>query len=209
MELFLCEIRPGMKEVGRYKVPAGGATYVSLSSLPVPCHAHGRGIKRPRRASISTSRTFRIVALLAGIEPPLAWPQRGPRPRFDRRHRELRRPQHGVAGFDRNGWPTSVGISGRFASEYAVLHTIETHLEAKCSDGSYVLREIASRSRFRGHRLQRVQIGHPELAFGPEFASGTLRAAAAIAGAAHRRVACSGELGLGHRASILSMQSQP
>src|SRR3954469_7244084 len=71
--------------------------------------------------NLRTSRTFRIGALSAGIGPPLAWPQRGPRPRFDRRHRELQTGLTRVAGFDRKGWPTSVGISGRFASDYALL----------------------------------------------------------------------------------------
>ena len=47
-------------------------------------------------------------------------------PQFDRRHRELQAGLTKVAGFDRNGWPTSVEIggrialeiSGRFASDY-------------------------------------------------------------------------------------------
>jgi hypothetical protein len=67
--------------------------------------------------NLRTSRTFRIGALSAGIGPPLAWPQRRRRPRFDRRHRELQAGLTSVAGFDRNGWPTSVGIGGRIASE--------------------------------------------------------------------------------------------
>src|SRR5713101_2718796 len=67
--------------------------------------------------NLRTSRTFRIGALSAGIGPPLAWPQRGSRPRFDRRHRELQTGLNWVAGFDRNRWPTSVGIGGHFASE--------------------------------------------------------------------------------------------
>src|SRR5579872_5337145 len=67
--------------------------------------------------NLRTSRTFRIGALSAGIGPPLAWPQRAPRPRFDRRQRELQTAPPRVAGFNRNGWPTSVGIGGRIASE--------------------------------------------------------------------------------------------
>src|SRR4051794_24484417 len=78
--------------------------------------------------NLRTSRTFRIGALSAGIGPPLAWPQRGARPRFDRRHRELHAGPHQggrlrsewVAGFRRNQWPACIGISGRFASDYAV-----------------------------------------------------------------------------------------
>jgi hypothetical protein len=67
--------------------------------------------------NLRTSRTFRIGALLAGIGPPLAWPQRASRPRFDRRQRELQAALTKVAGFNRNGWPTSVGIGGRITSE--------------------------------------------------------------------------------------------
>ena len=67
--------------------------------------------------NLRTSRTFRIGALSAGIGPPLAWLQRAPRPRFDRRHRELQTGLNRAAGFNRNGWPTSVGIGGRIASE--------------------------------------------------------------------------------------------
>src|SRR5215468_10997856 len=78
--------------------------------------------------SLKTSRTFRIGALSAGIRPPLAWPQREAGPRFDRRLRERQAGLNRVAGFDRNGWPTSVGIGGRIASEsVAGLHRI-THI---------------------------------------------------------------------------------
>src|SRR5713101_4919249 len=77
-----------------------------------------------------TSRTFRIGALSAGIGPPLALPQRGPRPRFDRRLRELQAGLNRVAGFDRNGWPTSVGIGGRIASESVAGLARITHREA-------------------------------------------------------------------------------
>jgi hypothetical protein len=34
---------------------------------------------------------------------------------------------HRVAGFDRNGWPASVGISGRFASESVAGFGRNTH----------------------------------------------------------------------------------
>jgi hypothetical protein len=63
--------------------------------------------------NLRTSHIFRIGALSAGIGPPLAWPQRAPRPRFDRRQRELQAAPTRVAGFNRNGWPASVGIGGR------------------------------------------------------------------------------------------------
>ena len=80
--------------------------------------------------NLRTSRTFRIGALSAGIGPPLAWPQRAPRPRFDRRQRELQATPTRVAGFDRKGWLTSVGIGGRIASEsLAALRRI-THQHA-------------------------------------------------------------------------------
>src|SRR4051794_41793309 len=59
--------------------------------------------------NLRTSRTFRIGALSAGIGPPLAWPQRGPRLRFDRRHRELKTRLNRVAG--------SIGMGGRLPSE--------------------------------------------------------------------------------------------
>ena len=38
-------------------------------------------------------------------------------PRFVRRQRERQATLNRVAGFDRNGWPTSVGTGGRIASE--------------------------------------------------------------------------------------------
>ena len=38
-------------------------------------------------------------------------------PRFVRRQRERQTHPKGVAGFDRNRWPTSVGTGGRIASE--------------------------------------------------------------------------------------------
>ena len=38
-------------------------------------------------------------------------------PRFVRRQRERQAHPNGVAGFDRNRWPTSVGTGGRIASE--------------------------------------------------------------------------------------------
>jgi hypothetical protein len=38
-------------------------------------------------------------------------------PRFVRRQRERQAHPKGVAGFDRNMWPTSVGTGGRIASE--------------------------------------------------------------------------------------------
>ena len=38
-------------------------------------------------------------------------------PRFVRRHRERQAHPKGVAEFDRNRWPTSVGTGGRIASE--------------------------------------------------------------------------------------------
>jgi hypothetical protein len=38
-------------------------------------------------------------------------------PRFVRRQRERQTHREGVAGCDRNRWPTSVGTGGRIASE--------------------------------------------------------------------------------------------
>src|SRR3954447_12735270 len=90
-------------------MPAARRRYSPTVDLP---------LATPRAClNLKTSRTFRIGALSAGIGPPLAWSQRRPRPRFDRRQRELQIGLTGVAGFNRNGWPTSVGIGGRIASE--------------------------------------------------------------------------------------------
>ena len=100
--------------------------------------------------NLRTSRTFRIAALSAGIGPPLAWPQRAPRPRFDRRQRELQAGLTRVAGFNRNGWPTSVGIGGRIASEsLAALHRITQ------ADGGTTqsLRGPLAQGRFSRYRL--------------------------------------------------------
>jgi hypothetical protein len=36
-------------------------------------------------------------------------------------------PSESVAGFDRNGWPASVGIGGRFASESAATSRFLVH----------------------------------------------------------------------------------
>ena len=51
-------------------------------------------------------------------------------PRFVRRQRERQAHLEGVAGFDRNRWPTSVGTGGRFASESVadlarITHSVE------------------------------------------------------------------------------------
>ena len=103
--------------------------------------------------NLRTSRTFRIGALSAGIGPPLAWPQRRCRPRFDRRHRELQAGLTRVAGFDRNGWPTSVGIGGRIASEsvaalrritQAQAHRAGATRGATAREGSCQERQLAS-----------------------------------------------------------------
>jgi hypothetical protein len=154
MELFLCEIRPGMKEVGRYKVPAGGATYVSLSSYPF-CHpsipprpvprsregdqtayasASGKGVPQSQLLEPSASSLSRRASNL-----PLHGRKGGLVRDSIADIESFRRPQHGVAGFDRNGWPMlCVGIR-------SLAHDRDPS-GSKCSDGSYVLREIASRS---------------------------------------------------------------
>src|SRR4029079_6521026 len=67
--------------------------------------------------SLKASRIFRIGALSAGIGPPLLQRKGGRVPRFVRRQRERQAHPKGVAGFDRNRWPTSVGTGGRIASE--------------------------------------------------------------------------------------------
>jgi hypothetical protein len=74
--------------VGPSAIQAGCAQrYVAASP-----RSRWRSAARSRQRAclnLRTSRTFRIGALSAGIGSPLAWPKRGPRPRFDRRHREL------------------------------------------------------------------------------------------------------------------------
>jgi hypothetical protein len=74
--------------VGSSAIQAGCAQrYVAASP-----RSRWRSAARSRQwacLNLRTSRTFRIGALSAGIALPLAWPKRGPRPRFDRRHREL------------------------------------------------------------------------------------------------------------------------
>jgi hypothetical protein len=65
-----------------------------------------------------TSRTFRIDNLSAGIGPPPAGFAKGATlPRSDCRQRNPLHPIHRVAAFDRNWWPLSLGLSGRFPSE--------------------------------------------------------------------------------------------
>ena len=77
--------------------------------------------------NLRTSRTFRIGALSAGIGPPLR-AAKAPRPRFDRRHRELQTGLTSAPGFNRNGWPTSVGIGGRIALVSVAAFSRITHL---------------------------------------------------------------------------------
>ena len=60
--------------------------------------------------SLRTSRTFRIGALSAGIGPPLAWPQRGPRA-------AIRSPTARALRPPSTGWPASIGMGGRLPSE--------------------------------------------------------------------------------------------
>src|SRR5437660_10916450 len=80
--------------------------------------------------NLRTSRTLRIGALSAGIGPPLAWPQRqtasairSPTSRaLDRLNQGGRLQAEWVADFRRNRWPDCVGITGRFASDYAITY---------------------------------------------------------------------------------------
>src|SRR5581483_11694428 len=81
--------------------------------------------------NLRTSRTLRIGALSAGIGSPLAWSQRETASAIRSPTARASHRLHSMAGFDRNGWPTSVGICGRLASDYAAQAQAEATKEAQ------------------------------------------------------------------------------
>src|SRR6266567_657624 len=99
-------------------ITAARRMYSATAVRPIPTDwAITRALAPQAYFRRRTSRTFRIDNLSAGIVPPPAGSQRETLPRSDCRQRNPLHPIHRVAVFDRNRWPLSLGLGGRFPSE--------------------------------------------------------------------------------------------